>query len=203
MSQIAVFGDGSAKAIMLRRRTACPAETPFESSGGLRTFAGSRRATGAASAPVAGRRDRGSGRHLLEGGVVRRPRPALNRFLWRRYGDWMPSDVGNEVRPKRDVIAHQSHGCRAGALKDLHLAVFRIEARKSSEVGERWLGRPGQRGRAAAGGGGPGSVTGFSPSSRHTLSFMPASPSSSIAARYRPFGVTSMLDGKPAGSAIW
>ena len=123
MSQVAVFGDGCAKAIMLRRRKASPAETPFESSGGLRTFAGSRCATGAASAPVAGRRDRGSGRHLLEGGAVRQLRSAPNRFLWRRYGGWMPSVVRNAVRPKRDVIAHQSHGCRAGALKDLHLAV--------------------------------------------------------------------------------
>ena len=29
MSQIAVFGDGFAQAIMLRRRTSCPAETPI------------------------------------------------------------------------------------------------------------------------------------------------------------------------------
>jgi hypothetical protein len=34
------------------------------------------------------------------------------------------------------------------------------------------------------------------------LSFLPEAPSSSIAAMYRPFGVTSMPDGKPAGTAI-
>jgi hypothetical protein len=63
-------------------------------------------------------------------------------------------------------------------------------------------GRPGQRGRAAAGGVGPGSSTGFSPSSRQTLSFTP-SLSSSIAARYRPFGDTSRVCGNPGGIVSW
>ena len=53
----------------------------------------------------------------------------------------------------------------------------------------------------AAGGVGPVSFAGTLPSIRHALSFRPDSPSSIIAARYRPFGDTSMLNGNQAGSA--
>jgi hypothetical protein len=91
----------------------------------------------------------------------------------------------------------------ASAEKSPSPAACRYRSAKSSKFDEQWLGRQGQRDRSAAGGSGPCSTTGFSPSSRHTLSFIPPSPSSSIAARYRPFGVASMLVGKPAGSAIW
>ena len=90
----------------------------------------------------------------------------------------------SKLRSHRTSVVKTTAGCRT-------------EARKTPMVDERCAIRPNQRGGPDAGAVGPGACTPISPSSRHTLSFMPASPSSSIAARYRPFGDTSRLVRQP------
>ena len=54
VSQIAVFGDGFADAVMLRRRTACPAETPASRQMAPECLQARVCATGAAQAPSQG-----------------------------------------------------------------------------------------------------------------------------------------------------